>query len=411
VIGLAQAAGLKVTNWRVHGVSNQMLETVIGAIFAFSQIVTVVTRGFASLDTSTDPGDPDDFDPTNEGLPAAFGFLSEYGLNTYDTEREESSFATGVATFTNVGPGSRVISPEGLIFTWTLNSPPSPSPTYTNPNDPTIYTLGSVTVPAGTSINLPVRAQVIGAIASCPSASISLTTSLVGCSATNADPVVGNDREDAETYRVRCRKAVARLSLGGPSAAYEYLAAKTIDGDVLLNDAPVPAPSGITRVQVTEDSSTGIVNAYYASGSGPAIADDVSAANTNIQANAFAVPDAITFTGIAATQTTIHVAGTARIKAKLGVTAALVAQGIVAALNANGKKIPIGGVDQVAGAGVVYTTDLEGYAREGYPGIYDVLVTTPAGASTAIAVGHVPVIQSVAGDGLGSADWTVTLVP
>ncbi len=410
VVGLCQAAGLNVTNWRVHGTANQMLETFIAGLFVFSQIVTVVTRGFASLDTSTDPGDPDTFDPTNESLTPGFGFLSQYGQNTYDTEREGATFATGFYTFNNAGPGSRTFSPEGLIFTWTANSPPSPSPTYTNEPDATLYT-PTLTVPAGASVTIPIVAQVAGSGSSCPSASISLTTSLVGVTGTNANPVIGNDREDADVYRDRCRKAVARLSLGGPSAAYEYLAAKTIDGDVLLNDAVVPVPTGITRVQVTEASSTGIVNAYYASASGPAIADDVTAANRNITLQSFAVPDAITFTGVAATSTTIHVVGTARIKAKLGLTAALVAQGIVASLAANAKKLPIGGVDQVAGAGVVYTSDLEGYARDGFAGLYDVIVTTPGGASTAIPVGHVPVITSVAGDGLGSGDWVVTLVP
>jgi hypothetical protein len=59
----------------------------------------------------------------------------------------------------------------------------------------------------------------------------------------------------------------------------------------------------------------------------------------------------------------------------------------------------------------VYPGDLEAFARSGYPGVYDVVITTPAGLSTAIAVGHVPVIQSDPGDGLGSDDWLVTVVP
>jgi hypothetical protein len=222
---------------------------------------------------------------------------------------------------------------------------------------------------------------------------------------------VGNDREDAATYRTNCRQSSARLSLGGPSDAYAYLAVKNLDGTVLLNDSVPPVPTSITRVQVTQDSSTGIVNAYYASGSGAAIADDISAAVRNTKFDALAVPDAITFTGFAATPTTIHVVGTARIKARIGITAQAVAEGIVASLVANAKTIPVGGVDQIANAGVVYTGDLEAFARQGYAGLYDVIITTPAGLSTAIAEGHVAVIQSVAGDGLGSDDWTVTVVP
>lgn len=411
VLGYLQAAGLKVTNWRVVGVGKQMFEGFVAASQAYVSSQSAIVRGFASLDTSTDPGDVDAYDANNQDLPAAPGFLSAMGANGFGTRREEANFATGSATFVNAGPGARILAPGGVIWTWTEGTPPDPPPTYINTNDPSIYLDGTVTVPAGTSIVLPVRCQVQGAIGSAPANSLSLTTTLVGCTSTNANAIVGNDREDAATYRTRCRQAPARLSLGGPADAYAYLAVKKLDGTVLLNDSVPPVPTSITRVQVTQDSSTGIVNAYYASGSGAAIADDITAAVRNTKFNALAVPDAITFTGLAAIATTIHVVGTAKIKARIGITAQAVAQGIVASLVANGKSIPVGGVDQIANAGVVYTRDLEAFARAGYSGLYDVVVTTPAGLSTAIAVGHVPVIQSVAGNGLGSADWTVTVVP
>jgi hypothetical protein len=411
VLGYLQAVNLKVTNWRIISVGRQTFEGFVASSQGYVSSQSVIVRGFASLETSTDPGDVDAFDPNNQNLPPAKGFLSAMGANTFGTIREEASFATGFAPFVNAGPGARVLAPGGIIWTWTEGTPPDPPPTYINTNDPAIYVGGTVTVPAGTSINLPVRCQVIGAIGSAPANSLSLTTTLVGCTSTNANAIIGNDREDAETFRTRCRQAPARLSLGGPSDAYAYLATKKLDGTVLLNDGVPPVPTSITRVQVTEDSSTGIVNAYYASGSGPAIPDDITAAVRNTKFNAFAVPDAITFTGFAAISTVIHVVGTAKIKAKIGVTAQAVADGLVAALIANGKTTPVGGVDQVVGAGVVYTRDLEAFARSGYPGVYDVIITTPAGLSTAIAVGHVPVIQSVAGDGLGSDDWTITVVP
>jgi hypothetical protein len=411
VLGYLQAAGLTVTNWRVVGVAKQMFEGFVAASQGYVASESAIVRGFASLDTSTDPGDVDAYDPNNQDLPAAPGFLSAMGANTFGTTREGANFATGICAFVNVGPSARVLAPGSVIWTWTAGTPPNPPPTYINTDDASIYLDGTVTVPAGTSIDLPVRCQVQGAIGSAPGSSLSLTTTLVGCTSTNPNAIVGNDREDAGTYRTRCRQAPARLSLGGPSDAYAYLATKTLEGDVLLNDADPPVPTSITRVQVTQDSATGIVDAYYASGSGAAIAEDITAAVRNTKFNALAVPDAITFTGYAATPNTIHVVGTAKIKARIGITAQAVAEGIVASLVENGELIPIGGVDQISNAGVVYTSDLEAYARAGYPGLYDVVVTTPAGLSTAIAVGNVPVIQSDAGDGLGSADWTVTVVP
>jgi Baseplate J-like protein len=410
VLGYLQAAGLRVTNWRVIGVGKQMFEAFVAASQGYISSQSTIVRGFVSLDLSTDPGDVDEYDPNNQDLPPEPGFLSAMGENVHGTTREKASFATGVARLVNAGPGARVLSPGSVIWTWTAGSPPVPPPTYINVNDPTIYLDGTVTVPAGTTIDLPVRCEVIGAIGSAPSNSLSLTTTLVGCTSTNPTAIVGNDREDAPTYRQNCRQAAARLSFSGPADAYAYLAVKKLDGTVLLNDSVPPVPTSITRVQVTQDSATGIVDAYYASGSGAAIAEDISAAVRNTEF-AFAVPDAHTFTGYAATPVTIHVVGTAKIKARIGLTAQAVADGIVASLVANGKTIPVGGVDQVANAGVVYTSDLEAFARAGYRGLYDVVVTTPAGLSTAIGVGEVPVIQSDAGDGLGSGDWTVTVVP
>ena len=410
VVGYLQAAGLKITNWPVIGVGRQMFEAFVAASQGYVSSQTTIVRGFVSLETSFDPGDVDPFDPNNQDLPAAPGFLSAMGSNLFGTEREEANFATGVCRFVNAGPGARVLAPESVIWTWTVGSPPDPPPTYINVSDPSIYLDGTVTVPAGTTIDLPVRCQVVGSIGSAPANSLSLTTTLVGCTSTNPTAIVGNDREDADTYKANCRQAPARLSFAGPADAYSYLAVKKLDGTVLLNDSVPPVPTSITRVQVTRDSATGIVDAYYASDSGAAIAEDISAAVRNTEL-AFAVPDAITFTGYAATPAIIHVVGTAKIKARIGLTAQIVAEGIVASLVANGKAIPVGGVDQVVNAGVVYTSDLEAFARAGYAGLYDVVVTTPAGASTAIAAGEVPIIQSVAGDGLGSGDWTVTVVP
>lgn len=412
IIGYATAAGLKITNWRVQGVGNQILETVVSAVFIAAALVPTAIRGFASLDLSTDPGDEDDFDPDNEARTPGPGFLSNLGANTHGTTREEATFATGFVSFTNAGPGSRTIAPSDLVATWTGGTPPSPPPTYFNSNDPAIYVGGTVTVPAGTTRLLPIQCQTEGAIGSAPSSVLTLTTSLLGCSLTNADPILGNDREDADTYRARCRLASARLSLGGPAAAYEYLAAKNLDGTPLLNVSGVP--TAITRAQVSQSSSTGIVNAYFGSASGPAISDDVTAANANIQAQAFAVPDAITYTGIAAISTTIHVQGTAkiRVKAGSGITRQTAAEAIVAALGKYFSLIPIGGVDQVAGAGVVYRVDIQAFARPTDPrfsGIYDLVVTVPAG-DTAMVVGHIAVLQSAAGDGAGSADWNITLV-
>lgn len=412
VIGYAQGAGLKITNWRIMSVGAQIFEAVTAALYAFTNIVPVYVRGFASLDTSFDPGDDDPYDPNNINMDPEPGFLSTYGKNTYGVERTEPGYATGFATFVNNGAGVRTIGPSGLIFTWTGGTPPTPPPTYTNTPDPAVYTNadGTRTVGVGESVTLPVRAQVRGSIASAPAGALSLTTTLVGCSATNAFAVLGNDREDAASYKTKCRQAPARLSFGGPGGAYEFLASKKIDGTPLFNAGTPPTQVAITRVQSTEESDTGIVTVHYASDSGGAIAEDVAAANANIRLNALAVPDCITFTGLAATPVAMHIVGTARIRQRPGVTAAVVAAAIVANLVKEFKAIPIAGVDRVSGAGVIYRADIQSMARAGFDGLYDVEILTPGSSTFALAEGQVATVNSVPGNGLGSGDWTITVV-
>ncbi|MEI8257734.1 MAG: baseplate J/gp47 family protein [Deltaproteobacteria bacterium] len=413
LIGYAQAAGLQVSAWVNGDVGQQILETMVTGTYAFAAVITSIVRGWISLDTSTDPGDVDTADASNVTLAPSSGFLSNLGSNVFGTTRTAEGFASGLVTFTNAGPGSRDIAPETLTFTYTGGSPPSPAPTYRNSADASIYVNldGTVTVGVGASVSLPIAAEEIGTASNAPPAVVTLTTVLSGCTATNAAAILGNEREDADTYRARCRLAPSRTSLGGPGNAIAYLASKQADGTALING--VGGTVDITRVYVTADSSIGSVDAWYASPTGPASADDVIAANLNISGTTYGVADCITFGpgatgGIAAVATSIHVAGSVSVRARAGVTSAAlqtaVKAAIVSALGDWFKTIEIGGFDRVLGAGVVYTADLQSIARGAYPGLYDVDVTTPGATTTAITLGHVATLNSVA------ADWTVAVV-
>lgn len=407
IIGYAQAAGLVITNWIVGSPGQQILEAVTQTVQITTAVWTKVSRGFASLDTSTDPGDVDPYNPGNEALTPEPGFLSELGANFFGTRRTEATFASGFVTFDNTGGVvPRTFSPGTLVYTWTGGTPPNPAPTYRNAADSAIYTNpdGSVTVPAGGTLDIPVEADEAGSGSSAPPGVLSLTTNLVGVTGTNAAAILGRDRESAPIYRERCRQAPARTSLGGPADAYKYLARTNMDGTPLLNangDAV-----NISRVQVTGSSTTGIVLAFFASPSGPAIADDVTAANKNIQANAFAVPDAITYTGAAATAVPITVQGTAKIKAGPGVVSATARQAIVDALARAFAEFEVGGFDQAPDGtgGAIYTPDLQAIAAGAFPGLYQVVVTVPAAASTAVDLGEVATYTGTI------ADWTLTIV-
>lgn len=409
IAGYAQGAGLIISNWMTGAIGQQVYASVAQTVYTTTEVIAAVIRGYASLDTSTDPGDYDPYNPDNIDMTPASGMLSAYGENTYSTTRDGATFASGTFTFDNsAGTVPRTFGPGSLVFTWTAVSPPSPAPTYTNAADSSIYVNadGTVTVPAGSTLDIPITADVIGSGNSAPATAISLTTSFVGVTGTNASAVVGVDRETATAYRARCRLAPARTSLGGPPATYEYLATTNLDGTPLENASGTNV--AINRVYVSTDSPYGIVLVYYADPTGVPSAEDVDAANTNISTNAYAVRDGVTFGpdaegGAAATGVAITVLGTASIKAGPGVVSATVRQAIVDALTAAFAEYDIGGVDQTAGAGVIYTRDLQAVAAQAYVGLYNVQVTTPAGATTAIAVGHVATYAGVI------ANWTLTI--
>jgi hypothetical protein len=403
-VGYCVGAGLKVTDWATQSVSYQWKESTVAGLTAHSLLLGQITRGFASLDTSVDPGDYDPYDDENINREPVPGFLSEQGENVHGVIRGEATFAQGQVDFINAGPTSRNISPSGLVFSYT--NPDGETFSYTNIYESSVYTNpdGTVTVGVGTQVTLTVSCNILGAKGSVPSNELEMTTTLLGCSATNPSPIIGTDRLDADNYRAICRTASGRLSLNGPGSAYEFLARYNLDGTALLRADGV-TPVNITRTWVSQESSTGIVTAYFASDAGPAIPDDVLAANTNIEEQACAVGDCITYSGYAAGETTIHVAGTARIKNRPGLTEAQVIAGILANLIEVWPTIPLGGYDRDSlGAGVLYRNDVEAIGKAGYVGLYDVVVTS-LGETTAIDAGHVGTLQSE------TSDWTVTLVP
>lgn len=414
VVGYAEAADLAITSWLSGGVGEQMVQAVTLAAYSSANVAARAIRGFASLDTSVDPGDDDPYDPGNVDLDEVSGNLSAFGENTFGTTRGEKTFANGPALFDNsLGVIARTFAPEALTWTWTGGTPPSPAPTYRNAADPTIYTNpdGTVTVNAGATLEIPIVAEEIGTRSNVPSTGLlSLTTSMVGVTSSNSAPILGSDRENADLYRARCRQAPARISLAGPVDIYSYLATKNLDGTPLLNADGDEV--GITRLYVTEESATGNVDVYYADADGVPLAADVTAANLNIATYSYAVPGTRTFGpdltgGRAAIAVPIAIVGTGKIKRRAGVSDAALkaaAEGEMAiALGLAFRDFPVGGVDQVLGAGVIYTTDLRAIAADAYAGLYNVLVSTPAGASTAVALGRVAT--------LASATFTVTVVP
>lgn len=434
VISLAEAAQLRVTSWVLGDPSERWIELTARVVDAFmSTPVTQVVRAFF-FDLNTDPGDAGDLAADQTPRP---GWLSAFGSGWWGVDRGDRAYAPGFVTLTNDGDTSSTFSPYDLTFQRDTAAADGGYPTYRNSDDSTIYAGGSVTLAPGASLEIPIIAEQPGTYASASVGQISVvvTGSFGDLSCTNAAPVVGSDREVRDTYIARCRQQSAAASPNGPSEAFAYASTTGADGAPLqLYDGS--GATTVNRWYVSPDSSTGEVLVYLANATGPATAAEVTSANGNIQG--IAVPDPVTgevhnldpigvlpdtvsigptvsdaVTGApgpaAATATNIGpLKGTARIKAQAGVpsTALIreVHEAIADALADYFSLLPIGGLDQTAGAGVVYRSDLANVVRDAYPvpvagqlpapKLYAATLTVPATSTTAISLGHVPVLVS-----------------
>jgi len=436
IIGYATTAGGALSNWIAGGVGFQILNTVSMTVQEFTQIAAKASRAFASLDTATDPGDVDPYDPLNQTYAYVPGGLSDVGSNFYGTDRILATGAVGPITFTNTGPGNvdQHVSAFQLTFQRTGANSDGSRPLYRNSSAFTclanqVVTIPIVAVNPGTSSNAT-SGQIV-----------TMVSTLPGVTVSNPGSVLGTDLQLASDYRDACREAASLTSPNGPSDSYRYLAV-TGRNDGTWGNSTTGNSLGITQAYVSNDSTTGIVAVYYkgASGgsglngaiptaSGPFVAGSttyVQAANyliTNTP-GVISVPDAITFSGQAATDVSVPVvytvkmpasavsgaiAGTYTYPGSAGTAQATVFAAIDTAYAAYFAASAIGGEDQTAGAGVIYTEDLRGvlYQIQLNAGVnlpaYGVTVTTPAGSTTALALGH----DAIYG---GAASSTLTFV-
>lgn len=447
IVSTAEAAELFVTSWILGEPSERWVEISARLIDQFlSNPTTQAIRGFF-FEYSTDPGDAGDLSADQTPRP---GFLSAFGSGWWGVQRGGATYAAGFLTVTNVGSTPATFGPFDLTAQRSTAGADGGKPTYRNTEDGAVYTGlgGTLTLSPGASATIPIICEQIGSYGNATPTQINtmVTQSFGTLTCSNASPVLGDDREERESYIARCRQQSAAASPAGPADAFRYAATTGADGEPLqLYDGS--GATSVQRVYVSADSSTGHVTMYLANAAGPATAAEVSSANGNI--HGIEIPDPITGIvhnddpiGVLPDTVTIGptvadvqtgapgpaaaiavnigpIKGTLRIKAERGKTAlALVAdiQGaILHALTNYFPTIPIGGVDQIAGAGVVYTSDLEGVIRDAYPvpaagqapapTLYAVVVTTPASSATALAIGRVaklvgaPAVTAVSNNG------------
>lgn len=407
VIDTAALVGLPVDLWPLGGASERWAEIIPRVLDEFLSAIIVQSAKWFFLDSATDPGDEGDANAT-----PGEGALSGLGQGRFGTTRRGQTFATTTIEVTNNNPFTVTPKPGEIVVQRDEADDDGTFPTYTTVGDATVYTNldGTVTILAGSMVELPIRADVAGTYSNAGDNEITvLVTGTFGSLAvTNPTATTGSEREHIDDYRERCRRATARGAAGGPTELYRYAANTDLNGDPLQRHNGTGAVS-ITRVFVDDFTTAGIVAVFVADEDGPSEEIDVESAHANITGIPEGiitepygvVPGGVIYSTAAATAQVVTIAGTAKIKLPPGVTEDDIVDAIEAALTEYFKTIPLGGLDQTLGSGFLYRNDLEAVVKAAYPGLYAVDITTPATSTVTVSYARVCTLT------FGS--WTISL--
>ncbi len=403
ILSLYQAAGGSARGWFLGWPTFSWIDLSARASFALDNMITQGARGMF-FDSTTDPGDPGDL--SADQTPRA-GFASAFGSGWWGTERREKLFAEGVVTLTAGPAGSTTFTAADITVQ-------RATPDATDGGLPTYRGVGSapITLAPFASVDIDIIADVIGEYSNALAADISIcqTQSFLALACTNANAVLGSEREPLADYIDRCAGAGDQQSPGGPQRAYKRAANTAKDGTPLQRHDG-SGVVGITKVYVSPENASNEVTVYYAGPSGGAALSsvDIETANGNITGEPVGdlvdpigvLPDTVTLLpldpgGNAASDVNVDITYTAEIDTFPGIDTGAIEDTIGAALAAwfEGSRNPIGGTDQTAGAGVLRPNDLLIVIGSAYPGLRNVVVSAPS-STVPIGLGEVGVLGSI----------------
>lgn len=449
IIAIAQGAGLSAGDFVEGDPAERFLEYAGRAMAAWGTVPTQAMRAFFFA-LCTDPGDVDDFgapDLSADQTPRP-GVLSAFGAGWWGTERGGQTIATSTLVIQNAGDSATLPIPVGaLIFeASTIVRSDGGSPTYVSTYSAAFAGIGNTLPPLGPNATavITVMAQQVGSYASAGTNKIDhcVTTTYGTIAVLSSTAAIAQDREQRGNFIRRCQLAADSNAAGGPENAYKRACNTAIDGAVSSSGQPggillnylTGEPVSILGCQVVR-SATRRVTGYVYGASGPVSAEDLSSANWNITGvpatlglltgkPAGVLPDGVTIGPIVtdpgtnspgfanAIALTINVAFTAKIAASkvpggmaLGTYSYPGTGGIAAVFTAASDNLGVwlpslgpGANDQDAtGNGSIDTPDIQDEIAGSFPGLRNVVVTTPGGSSTAVAVGHVAVLGSLTG--------------
>jgi uncharacterized phage protein gp47/JayE len=350
-IGIARSLGLPVTSWRPGDPTLSLLQLESVLLSTLEDVVAGYV-GSAYLDTAT-------------GI-----WLDVLAEQVFGLIVPTATYASTSVTLTNAGGGVYTIAVGAVTFRNTTTGK-----TYRNTTGGTLNGLSSLTV--------TVAAEEAGSASSAAPAEIALVTGLLGVTASNATAAVGTDKQAESVTRQQCRDKLGALSPNGPIDAYRYVA----------RNSALTGTTGITRVRVFGNSTTGQVQVYLAGPSGAISSPDRTLVEAAIAK--WATPICITPVVSSAVNVVVPVTYTLWVYSSVNKTSAQIQTEIATALGSLFASRDIGG-DIIAPAltGALYKSLVESTIRGLYPQAFRVTVSLPA-ADVALANNEVAVLGTI----------------
>ena len=308
--GYLTAAKLPVRAWQALS-PTRVLTDAQARLYQTAQTVMVALAKSAFLDT------------------AGPGWLEERAVEQYDVEPIVSTFAVGEFVADNAGGGAYNFLPFELSFLKT-----GTTKTYHNTEAVSIGALE-------TGVSIAIEADEAGADSNAAADQLELATSVLGVTGTNQLPVTGQDDEEPDALRTRCRASRGALSPNGPRDAYAYVArTPELNGGVTVG-----------RVRLLPPTGDGLVTVVVAGPLGPLSLTELNLIQAGI--DEWATPATVLATVVSAGEVAQSV--TARVWVPLygGPNTTDLAAAIKTALIDYVNALPIGGVQLSPGFGVV----------------------------------------------------------
>jgi len=306
LVALGAVAGFPAYSWQSGSVPRTFFELEAVSYADLTQVIGAIAGG-GFVDHAEGP------------------WLTLRAAQGYNLTRQAAVYTQGPITLTDaggIGPvditdaGQVVVTVDGTRFR-VVDSDAYPLP---------------LTLPASGSVTAMFEAEAPGAAGNIPDgATVELVTSLPGVTAVQLTPSGGTwiaqqgaDEESDAALRVRCKARWGELGYGATEAAYRYWAST--------------ASAEVTRVAVAIPYGDGHLTVYVAGSAGPISGGALTIVDNYIYARR---PQCVTPAAVNATQVTVTLTGTVKVKAAQNAAAQAAASAALSALFA---AIPIGGI-------------------------------------------------------------------